>query len=262
MAIDVSRAALRLGAREVHVMYRRTGDDMPATHLPEEIEAALHEGVRIHTLVNPIEIVGQERVEGVRLQRQRLVEFDLSARRKPAPVEAETYTLPLDYVIPSIGQAPDLSWMPGRILETTRSGTLSVNEALGTSRAGVFAAGDVVLGPATIVQAVAQGNLAAVAVDTWIRTGRMPAPRLITARHDVALEHPMEAYAETHRAAGQRLPVDARLGNFREVELGLEESAAQQEARRCLRCDLEWLDVMGLPRPVAERGTQGQEARV
>ena len=76
VAIDAARVALRLGAREVHVMYRRTGDDMPATHLPEEIEGALHEGVRFHTLVNPAEVLGERSVTGVRLVRQRLAEFD------------------------------------------------------------------------------------------------------------------------------------------------------------------------------------------
>ena len=89
VAIDAARVALRLGAREVHVMYRRTGDDMPATHLPEEIEAALHEGVRIHTLVNPVEVLGDEHVTGVRLQRQRLAEFDNTARRKPVPLRRD-----------------------------------------------------------------------------------------------------------------------------------------------------------------------------
>jgi NADPH-dependent glutamate synthase beta subunit-like oxidoreductase len=88
VAIDAARVALRLGAHEVHVMYRRTGDDMPATHLPEEIEGALHEGIRFHTLVNPVEILGNGAVTGVRLMRQRLAEFDDTARRKPVAMES------------------------------------------------------------------------------------------------------------------------------------------------------------------------------
>jgi NADH-quinone oxidoreductase subunit F len=250
VAIDVSRVALRLGAREVHVMYRRTGDDMPATHLPEEIEAALHEGVRIHTLVNPVAILGDEHVSGVKLQRQRLVEFDNTARRKPAPF-GETYTLNLDYLIPAIGQTPDLSWMSFGEIETTRARTFVVSDGLSTNRPGVFAAGDAVSGPATIVQAIAQGNLVAVAVDEWVRTGKVGKPQFITERHDVTLQHNLADYAAARRPMIPRLPVEQRERNFREVETGLSEQAAQAEARRCLRCDLEWLEVMGLNKPEA-----------
>jgi len=252
VAIDAARVALRCGAREVHVMYRRTGDDMPAAHLPEEIEAALHEGVHIHTLVNPVEVLGNGRVSGVRLQRQRLVEFDNSARRKPAPTD-ETFTLNLDYLIPAIGQTPDLSWMKGLDLEISGSKTLVVNESYCTSRPGVFAAGDAVSGPATIVQAVAQGNLVAASVHHWLKTGELARPRFITPRHDIPLTYNMDEMASARRPATPRLSVAEREGNWREVEVGLSEEAARAEARRCLRCDLEWLDVVGIERPVPIR---------
>ncbi len=257
VAIDTARVALRMGAREVHVMYRRTGDDMPATHLPEEIEAALDEGVRIHTLVNPIEVLGNEQVKGVRVQRQRLADFDNSARRKPVPMEAEAYTLHLDFLIPAIGQVPDLDWMnAGAQVEVTRSQTFIVNEALATSRPGVFAAGDAVTGPATIVQAVAHGNRVAAAIDFWLRTGQITHAHFDSPRHDVAPEHRIEDFAAAKRPEIPRLPLAEREGNFREVELALSEQAACNEAKRCLRCDLEWLDVMGKPRPA------GKEVRV
>ncbi|HUC84871.1 MAG TPA: FAD-dependent oxidoreductase [Candidatus Acidoferrales bacterium] len=249
VAIDAARVALRLGAREVHVMYRRTGDDMPATHLPEEIEGALHEGVRFQTLVNPAEILGDQHVTGVRLVRQRLAEFDNTARRKPVAMEAESFTLPLDVVIPAVGQAPDLSWLKPEEIAVTRGHTFVVNEAFLTSRPGVFAAGDAVTGPATIVQAIAQGNLVAVAVDEWLRTGRASKPRFLTPRHDVAPLHNLDDFAGAHRPAMPKLDLAKREGNFREVELGLNEAAAQAEAKRCLRCDLEWLDRMAYPRP-------------
>ena len=249
VAIDAARVALRLGAREVHVMYRRTGDDMPATHLPEEIEAALHEGVRIHTLVNPIEVLGADQVQGIRVQRQRLAEFDDTARRKPRAIEAETYTLHLDLLIPSIGQTPDLHWMEPGALQVSRSRTFIVDEALQTSRKGVFAAGDAVTGPATIVQAIGQGNLVAIAVDQWLRTGHADRPKLLTPRHDVSLKYDLEQFASVKRAVNPKLPVAEREDNFREVEMGIDEAAARREAQRCLRCDLEWLDVMRLPRP-------------
>ena len=249
VAIDAARTALRLGAREVHVMYRRTGDDMPAAHLPEEIEGALHEGVHLHTMVNPIEVLGAGQVTGVRLQRQRLAEFDDSARRKPVPIENEIYTVNLDYLIPAIGQHPDLSWMGRDELAATRSQTVVVNEAFATSRPGVFAAGDAVSGPATIVQAVAQGNLVAAAVDEWLRTGRSTRPRFVTDRHDVVLAHHLEDFGSAHRPPSPRVELADREHNFHEVESGFAEQTARDEAKRCLRCDLEWLDLVGLPRP-------------
>ena len=252
VAIDAARVALRLGAKEVHVMYRRTGDDMPATHLPEEIEGALHEGVRFHTLVNPVEILGDKRVAGVRLVRQRLGDFDDSARRKPVAMEGESFTLPLDFIIPAIGQTPDVSWLKPEQLSITRGKTFVVTEAFATSRPGVFAAGDAVTGPATIVQAIAHGNLVAVAVDEWLRTGQVTKPRFVTPRHDIAPLHNFDDFAAAHRPPSPKLDIAQREGNFREVELGLDEAAAQAEAKRCLRCDLEWLDRLGIPRPTAE----------
>jgi NADH-quinone oxidoreductase subunit F len=249
VAIDAARTALRLGAREVHVMYRRTGDDMPAAHLPEEIEGALHEGVHLHTMVNPIEVLGSGQVTGVRLQRQRLAEFDDSARHKPVPVENDAYTLYLDYLISAIGQTPDLFCMGREELAATRSQTVIVNEAFATNRPGVFAAGDAVSGPATIVQAVAHGNLVAVAVDEWLRTGKCSKPRFTTPRHDIVLTHKLEDFAGAHRPQNPRAPLAGREHNFNEVESGYSEEAARCEAKRCLRCDLEWLDLMGLPRP-------------
>ena len=249
VAIDAARTALRLGAREVHVMYRRTGDDMPATHLPEEIEAALHEGVRIHTLANPVELLGADVLTGVRVQRQRLAEFDDSARRKPVAMESEIFTLNLDFLIPAIGQTPDVSWLHNGDLATTRARTFVVDEALATNRAGVFAAGDAVSGPATIIQAIAHGNLVAVAVDTWLRTGKAVKPQFVTQRHDVPSVCSLEEMADARRAISPKLPVNDREQNFREVELGFSEQLARAEAKRCLRCDLEWLEMMGLPKP-------------
>jgi NADPH-dependent glutamate synthase beta subunit-like oxidoreductase len=137
----------------------------------------------------------------------------------------------------------------GSQVQTTRGDTFVVNDALSTSRPGVFAAGDAVNGPATIVQAVADGNLAAAAVDHWLRTGELVKPHFDTPRHDVALKHRLEDYGDKRRPATPRLNVGDRQDNFQEVETILSEAAAREEARRCLRCDLEWLDVMGIARP-------------
>jgi NADH-quinone oxidoreductase subunit F len=253
VAIDVARVSLRLGAREVHVLYRRAGDDMPAVHLPEEIEAARDEGVRFHTLVNPVEVLGDANVTGLKLQQQRLADFDDSARRKPVAIGSESYVLNVEMVVPAIGQTPDVRCVAADEVKTARGDVFAVGEALETSREGVFAAGDAVAGPATIVEAVAQGNLVAVAVDTWIRTGVLEKPQFVTERVDVQQAVAMAQYAKARRPASRKLHVSDRDGTFHEVELGLQEVEAMEEARRCLRCDLEWLDLMGLPRPNGEK---------
>ena len=249
VAIDVARSSLRMGAREVHVIYRRAGDDMPAAHLPEEIEAARQEGIRFHTLVNPAEVLGNGAVSGVRLQQQRLADFDDTARRRPVPLGADSYVLNVEVLIPAIGQVPDVTWLHGSEIVRHRGDTFIVDEAYATTRPGVFAAGDAVTGPATIVEAVAQGNLVAASIDHWLKTGQLVKPHLEAEREDVPQVYDLAAYAERHRPATLRLPVEKREGSFCEVETGFDETAAQEEARRCLRCDLEWLDVMKLPRP-------------
>jgi NADH-quinone oxidoreductase subunit F len=246
VAIDVARSAIRLGATEVHVIYRRASEDMPAAHLPEEIEGAVQEGVKFHTLVNPIEVVGNDRVTGVKVQRQRLVEFDASGRRKPAGIETDISTLDLDYLVPAIGQTPDTSWMSEKDkgIQTNSSKAFVVGAAYNTSRPGVFAAGDAVLGPSTIIEAVAQGNETAVAVDQWLQSGKLAKPRYVTPQHEIPKTHDIEAYAEAKRVAVPRLELATRSRGFEEVELGLDENRARDEARRCLRCDLEWAEEM------------------
>ena len=234
----------------MHVLYRRAGDDMPAAHLPEEIEAARDEGVRFHVLVNPTEVLGDANVTGLKLQQQRLADFDDSARRKPIAIGSESYVLNVEVVIPAIGQVPDVRCLtPEASVRVGRGDVLAVGEALETSRSGVFAAGDAVNGPATIVEAVAQGNLAAIAVDHWIGTGKVEKPQFITPRADVGQVVSLDDYAQARRPANRKLHVRERDGTFREVELGMEQAQAMEEAKRCLRCDLEWLDLMGHERP-------------
>ena len=238
VAIDAARTAWRLGASQVHIIYRRTKDDMPAH--AEEVAAAEHEGVQMHFLVNPVAIQGDRRVTGVVLERQALGEFDSGARRKPVPMPGSQYTLPVDVVIPAIGQVGDMACVEGvQGLQTNRNGTFAVGRNLATSLGGVFAAGDAVTGPATLVQAVAQGNEVAVAVYNYLTGQNCSLAEKLGGYHNVDLTYDMELYAEAKRAEAPELSVAERRGNFREVELGLAESVAREESRRCLRCDLE-----------------------
>jgi NADH-quinone oxidoreductase subunit F len=252
VAIDAVRTAWRLGASEVHVIYRRRREDMPAYE--EEIDAAEHEGVQFHYLTNPTRVLGDGHVTGVECLAHTLGDFDRSGRRRPVPISGSEFTIGLDMLIPAIGQSPEVSGLDGQV-ELQRNRTFAVDDALCTSRQGVFAAGDAVLGPATVVEAVAQGNAVARAVDHYLRTGKVE--KLVTLPGYEVVNQPfnLDDYADARPPKMPELTVEERRGSFREVELGLDEKAIQEECKRCLRCDLEWLEQMGLafePVPVRE----------
>ena len=258
VAIDAARSAWRLGAKEVHVIYRRQRQDMPAHK--EEIDAAIHEGIHFHFLANPVKVLGDKHVTGLVVQRQRLGEFDNSGRRRPITVEGDEFTMDIDVLIPAIGQTTDTSWLNGGNIEITKANTFKVEDALNTTLPGVFAAGDAVSGPWTVIGAVAQGNQVAVAVDQWLRTGKLTKPRYETPRHDISQLSNLDDYANAQRPTMPELTVTQRASNFQEVELGLDEHSVQEEAKRCLRCDLEWLDWMKIPRPQVNQEQQQKGA--
>ncbi len=256
-AIDAARTAWRLGASEVHVIYRRRREDMPAYE--EEIEAAEQEGIRFHYLTNPVRVLGKSThgggvgVGGVECLAHELGEFDRSARRRPVPIFGSEFLLELDLLVPAIGQSPDLEGLVGQV-EVQRNQTFAVDEAFCTSRQGVFAAGDAVLGPATVVEAVAQGNKVARAVDHYLRTGQLARPIMVPGYEVVDQPFDLDDYASARPPQMPELPVAQRQGGFREVALGLDEEAAREECKRCLRCDLESLEDMDLAfGPVPER---------
>ncbi|MFL7793138.1 MAG: hypothetical protein AB8I69_13420, partial [Anaerolineae bacterium] len=127
--------------------------------------------------------------------------------------------------------------------------TVKVGVAFETTCAGVFAAGDCVSGPATVIEAVAQGNKVAMAVDRWLETGTLEKVVYQPKRHDVAQCADIEEYAGACRACAQEVPPEWRRGGFVEVEIGFDQRTAQEESKRCLRCDLEWLECVGEPLP-------------
>jgi NADH-quinone oxidoreductase subunit F len=245
VAVDAARTALRLGAESVHILYRRTREDMPAWK--EEVHEAFREGVGFHFLTHPIGILGPEQVSGIECQLQRLGEFDLSGRRRPVPIEESEYeesqfVLDADMLIVAIGQTSDLEGLQGEeALSFDRKGGLTVGDNLTTTRPGVFAAGDLALGPATVIEAVAQGNRVAVSVDAFLRGETVARPRFVTPYHEVEQQVNLEDYADAKPPAIRRLSKEERTRNFLEVEAGLDERAAREEAKRCLRCELEWL---------------------
>ncbi len=121
-----------------------------------------------------------------------------------------------------------------------------MNDGLATTRAGVFAVGDLVLGPATVVQAVAQGNRVADTVNHYLRTGSSELAAARPGYEIIEQQFNMTEYTEAARPQTREMPIEARRGNFEEVELLFDEKTVQEECKRCLRCDLEWLETMGM----------------
>ena len=234
-AIDSARTALRLGAREATIVYRRTRVEMPAS--PEEVEGALHEGIKIHFLVAPSKIISRDGQLELECIRMKLGAPDASGRRRPEPIEGSEFTMDFDTVIAAIGQRPEI---PKQFdLSTGRGNTIQVDpDTLTTSRKGVFAGGDAVSGPASVIEAIAAGRKAAASIDKYLGgIGNI----------DETLAPPEEAVTplgvaeEGWRPQIPTLPLDQRVSSFNEVELGLNEEVATKEAKRCLRCDLAYL---------------------
>ena len=232
-AVDSARAALRLGAKEVAIVYRRSQAEMPAW--ATEVHEAEREGVQIHFLAVPVRVLSQDgRLTGIECIRMELGEPDDSGRRRPIPVKGSEFALDVDNVIIAIGQAVDKAGLAEE-LTYTGWGTLSVDPVtLETSISGVFAGGDIVAGPADVIGAIAAGKEAAESIDRYLsgtdlRQGR---PNQITRVKDVV----KEGVQQQARAVMPLLDLKRREGSFVEVELGFDEKTAIDEAKRCLGC--------------------------
>jgi glutamate synthase (NADPH/NADH) small chain len=170
-ALDSARVALRLGAREVHIIYRRTEEDMPARQ--EEFEHAREEGIQFHFLCVPVQFNGNENdwLTGATLQKMKQGEVDASGRRSPVPIEGSEFEMALDVVIVAVGNGsnpiiqkttPDLAF--------TKRGNLVVDEqTMATNRPGVYSGGDIVTGGATVIRAMGAGRKAAAAIDQYLK---------------------------------------------------------------------------------------------
>jgi len=238
-AIDASRSALRLGAKEVTILYRRTREDMPAQE--EEIKAAEEEGVKIQYLVNPVRFQGSDgRLEKVICRSMVLGEFDPSGRKKPVPKLGEDKAVEVDMVILAVGQETVLPFDPkGGAVPGEKNGLIEVVKGTktGTNAAMVFAGGDVVTGPDTVVNAIAAGHHGAHEIDQAIRLKNGEAFSLPPEKE---IDVPMiidEEIHEAERACTLEVGCAERITDFREVELGLSKEDAFKESCRCLRCD-------------------------
>ena len=240
-AMDAARVSFRQpGVDSVTVFYRRTRQEMPA--YKEEVEAGLVEGIKIEELVTPVAVNGQNgKLTGVRFLRNELGAPDASGRRRPVPVKGSEFDVDLDTLIVAISEEPDAAGMES--LGKTAWGTISINsESFATNRAGVFAAGDVVSGPNTAIEAVAAGKQAATMIDRFV-TGKLmkilPKVKLPSVYVEPVTTEEDEN-STVARLEVPLLPVVQRKGCFLEVELCPSEQDVLTEARRCARCDLEF----------------------
>jgi formate dehydrogenase beta subunit len=249
-AMDCSRTSLRHGAEHVTIAYRRTRSELVVDE--EELGETEREGVTLDFLVSPIELVGEDgRLTGARFIRNRLGEPDASGRRSPVPIEGSEFLVPADTVIPAVSQAADLSFLPVDSSFEVNRGRLKVDPATyATNIRGVFACGDFVTGPTTLIESAGHGKKAAYAIDRYLdgRTDVTVTPNVkITSswRHEMP-----ELYDVLPRQhipmvdLPARMPsVDPAVNFSTPVELGYDATAAVAESTRCLMCNYNiWFD--------------------
>ena len=233
--MDVSRQALRMGAREVHLVCLESREEMPA--FGEEIEEGMEEGLKIHPSLGPKAFVGKDgKLQGLQTIRCTSV-FDANHRFNPTFEAGTESVIACDTAILAIGQASDLSFLtPEDGVETTRQGTIKIDPNTVMSTApGIFAAGDVAFGPRLIISAVADGKKAAEEIDRYLQGAAWkPKPKYVQI---TVLDHHQMAgeYDEYSRLSVPVIPIDRRTG-IAEVESGYTEAQARLEATRCLKC--------------------------
>jgi len=273
VAIDAARIARRCGVKEVSILYRRSEEEMPAYR--EEVEAAKAEGIEIHYLTSPTRIMGKDgKVAKVECVKTQLGEADESGRRRSEPVKGSEFVIEADTVVPAIGEIPDLSFLDAEKFDTfdgakprflnrgkkRRSvSTLSIPRAsdrgvewvdwtenktirihprtMMTDIEGIFAGGDVVSGPATVIEAMAAGRKGALSIDKYLRGESLEdeasVPRIIGTE-----EVDLDRFNRRERQRMPALSMEERIKGFKEIELGFAEMEALCEADRCFQCGL------------------------
>ncbi|MGI6684545.1 MAG: NADH-quinone oxidoreductase subunit NuoF [Bacillota bacterium] len=234
VAIDAARCAARVGAKDVHIIYRRTKEDMPA--MREEIREAENEGIQIHTQLASKRVLGENgKVTALECVRMRGGNFDMSGRRKAIPIEGSEIIMPVDMVIVAVGQTLKRGFLKGTGVQIIEPGMIGVTpKTYLTSVEGIFSAGDCITGPSTVVEAIKGGKEAAANIDRYLGGDGDVIPKIVVERK--LSGEIMEK--EQPRYPINVLPLEERLKGFAEVELGYSEEEAIKEACRCLRCDV------------------------
>jgi glutamate synthase (NADPH/NADH) small chain len=237
-AVDAARTALRLGAENVAIMYRRGREEMPANHL--EIEEAIAEGVELRLLSAPLEICDTPEGLLVKAIEMKLGEPGPDGRRSPAPIEGSGFDMKADLVIAATGQSVEIPASALRGIGIRRNGTVETDNAMQTELPAIFACGDCVSGPELAIRAIAQGRLAAEQIDRFLRGLPLesPADRFNSTYGE--RDHAPAPFYERAKPAARvpvpELPADERRRSFTEAVTGYGADDAVNEARRCLQC--------------------------
>ncbi len=237
-AMDAARSSLRLGAREVFIIYRRTREEMPVD--PRELEEVEEEGIKVNLLTQPIQVLSKDgtNVSGVRCIRNRLGEPEKDGRRRPIPVEGTEFDIDIDLLIPAVSQSPDISFLPDEIgLEISKWDRLLVNpETFETNIRGIFAGGDFVTGPRNVIEVIADGRKTALSIHGYLSGERFEKkPGYFTPVSEIRIDPDLE---KIPRQKIDTVPIQERQSMDKEVELGFSEEVAVKEAVRCLQCHL------------------------
>jgi formate dehydrogenase major subunit len=247
-AIDTARTAIRLGAKKVMIIYRRSENEMPAES--EEIEAAKEEGIELHLLQNPTKILGKNgKVCGMQCVKMRLGEPDSSGRRRPIPIPNSEFIMELDTVIPAVSQSADTEFLKtetsqvdGQALELTRWNTIDVNpDTMQTNIEKVFAGGDIRRGPSTVIESVADAYIAAKSMHRFLSGEKLSPPvekfnsKRAESIHDIDPKE-YEQYEKQPRVHSGMIQIDERKKTFNEVEKVFTTQEVTDETKRCLEC--------------------------
>jgi len=242
VAIDCARTCVRLGFKDVTIIYRRSRAEMPGRK--EEVEEAEKEGVKIRFLAAPVKILTHAgKVTGIECIAMELGEPDASGRRRPVPIQGSEFVVETDMVLPAIGEQPDLSFLTkADQIEISADGNIKVEpDSYQTSQVGVFSGGDCVTGPATLIEAIAAGNRVARSIDQYLKLGKtvkLEEDIIADLVHDISLSGQRDEgiIAKSSRYSPEQLPITDRVKGFAEVEKVLNADTAVKEAERCLRC--------------------------
>jgi len=236
-AIDAARTSLRLGAREVLILYRRSQEEMPA--LPAEIEAAEEEGVQFHFMVAPKQIIGEGgKVKAVECLRMQLREPDQSGRKRPTPIQGSEHTYEVDSIIPAIGQLLEASCLPQAILDKSGRAIPADPMTLESSISGVFVGGDAVTGPASVIEAVGAGKRAAESIDRYLNGKDLKVGRDVETEETAWTKDWDKLTKKPERYTVSHVDVGRQKVSFKEADELLVKirKLAMAEARRCLEC--------------------------
>ena len=237
VAMDAVRTARRTGSAHPFIVYRRSLEEMPAN--AEEVEECRDEGIEIMTLTNPVRVIAEGgRVKAIECLRMRLGEPDRSGRRRPEPIPGSEFTLEVDALIPAIGQESDWACLTEECACSLSDwGTLRVDPVtLQSGDPDIFAGGDAVTGPRTVVEAIGAGKEAALSIDRFLQGQDLRQGRPVS--WEGVSDVPVEGRTRMARTTMEHAPADRRIQNFNEVQLGYREDQTRREAERCLACGI------------------------